>query len=171
MLQYKGLYERSAFMLKKTNLELISSLFYILVGVLLIVLRDRALAWTMTLVGAIFLVFGILKLIGSNWTNGAFGLIVGLSIIVFGWVLTQIVILVFGILIAVKGIVALIEELRKYPQNIVDIALAALTIVIGLLLAFGELLSAMIAVAGVMLMFNGIIKLINVSVENNNESR
>ena len=155
-------------MLKKSNPELISSLLYILIGVLLVVFRDRALGWAMTIAGALFLVFSVLELLKNNWTGGAVSLIIGLSIIIFGWVLTEIVILVFGILIVLKGVVALIDELRRFKQNAVDIIFAVLTIVIGLLLAFGELLSIMIAIAGVMLMFNGIIKLINSETKTDN---
>ena len=153
-------------MLKKSNSELISSLLYIIVGVLLVVFRDRTLGWVMTVVGTIFLIFGALELLRKNWTGTAVSLIIGISIIVFGWVLTEIVILVLGVLIALKGVVSLIEALRQFKKNTVDIVFAALTIIIGLLLAFGELLSIMIAIAGVMLMFNGIIKLINASVKN-----
>ena len=155
-------------MLKKLNYELISSLLYILIGVLFIVFRDQALSFAMTVAGVLFLIFGVFDLLKNNWTGGAVSLIIGLSIIIFGWVLTEIVILVFGILIALKGTVALIDELRRSKKNIVDIVFAALTIVIGLLLAFGELLSIMIAIAGVMLMFSGIVKLINSSVKNEN---
>lgn len=155
-------------MLKKFNSELILSLLYILIGVLLVIFRDRTLGLVMTVAGVIFLVFGILELLRSNWTGGAVSLIIGLSIIVLGWLLTKIVILVFGILIALKGVVALIDELRRFKKNAVDIVFAVLTIVIGLLLAFGELLSIMIAIAGVMLMFNGIVKLISSAAKTDN---
>lgn len=152
-------------MLKKLNYELISSLLYILIGVLFVAFRDQALGFAMTVAGALFLIFGVFDLLKNNWTGGAVSLVIGIAIIVFGWVLAEIVILVFGILIAIKGLVALIDVLRRSPKNIVDIVFAALTIVIGLMLAFGELLSIMIAIAGVMLMFSGIVKLINASVK------
>jgi hypothetical protein len=155
-------------MLKKLNYELISSLLYILIGILFIVFRDQALGFAMTVAGALFLIFGVFDLLKNNWAGGAVSLVTGLSIIIFGWILTEIVILVFGILIALKGIVSLIDELRRSKKNIVDIVFASLTIVIGLMLAFGELISFMIAVAGVMLMFSGIVKLINASVKNEN---
>ena len=153
-------------MLKKLNSELITSLLFILIGVLLVIFRDRTLGLVMTVAGAIFLISGVLELLKNNWTGGAVSLIIGLSIIVFGWILTGIVILIFGILIALKGLVALIEELRKFKKNALDITFAVLTIVIGLLLAFGELLSIMIAIAGVMLMFNGIVRLISAATKN-----
>ena len=152
-------------MAKKSNSELISSLLYILIGVLLVIFRDRTLGWAMTVAGVLFVVFGVLDLLKSNWAGGAVSLIIGISIIVFGWVLTEIVILVLGILIAIKGTVALIEAIRNFKKNVVDILFAVLTIIVGLLLAFGELLSVMILVAGVMLMFDGVLGLIGSAVK------
>ena len=147
-------------MSKKSNSEIISSLLYILVGVLLVIFRDRTLEWAMTVAGALFLIFGVIDLFKRNWGSGAVSLIIGLSIIVFGWALTNVVILVLGILISVKGIVALIDALRQFRKNAVDIVFSVLTILVGLLLAFGNLLGIMILIAGVMLMFDGVLGII-----------
>ena len=147
-------------MAKKRNSELISSLLYILIGALLVIFQDRTIGWAMTVMGVIFIVFGILDLIGSNWGSGAVSLIIGIAILVLGWVVTEIVLLVFGILIAIKGVIALIDALRSSKKNVVDIIFAILTVVIGIMLAFGNGLNILIIVAGVMLMFNGILGLI-----------
>ncbi|MBR6743795.1 MAG: DUF308 domain-containing protein [Clostridia bacterium] len=124
---------------KKSNSELISSLLYILIGALLVIFRDRALGWAMTVAGVLFLVFGVLELLRNHWSGGAVNLVIGIAIIVFGWALTGIVILVLGILIALKGVVALVDSLRAYRKSAVDIVFSILTVVIGLLLAFGNL--------------------------------
>ena len=147
-------------MARNSKSELISSLLYIFIGILLVIFQDRTLGWAMTVAGALFIVFGILDLVKSNWAGGAVSLIIGISIIVFGWILTGIVILVLGILIALKGAVALIEAFRTDQKNVLDILFAVLTIVVGLLLAFGNLLSTMIIIAGVMLMFDGVLGLV-----------
>lgn len=147
-------------MAKKRNSELISSLLYILIGALLVIFQDRTIGWAMTVMGVIFIVFGILDLIGSNWGSGAVSLIIGIAILVLGWVVTEIVLLVFGILIAIKGVIALIDALRSSKKNVVDIIFAILTVVIGIMLAFGNGLNILIIIAGVMLMFNGILGLI-----------
>lgn len=147
-------------MAKKRNSELISSLLYILIGALLVIFQDRTIGWAMTVMGVIFIVFGILDLIGSNWGSGAVSLIIGIAILVLGWVVTEIVLLVFGILIAIKGVIALIDALRSSKKNVVDIIFAILTVVIGIMLAFGNGLNVLIIIAGVMLMFNGILGLI-----------
>lgn len=144
----------------KKHSELVSSLLYILIGALLVIFQDRTIGWAMTVMGALFIVFGILDLVRSNWGGGAVSLIIGIAILVLGWVVTEIVLLVLGVLIALKGVVALIDALRASKKDIVDIVFSILTIVIGLMLAFGNGLNVLIIIAGVMLMFNGILGLL-----------
>jgi uncharacterized membrane protein HdeD (DUF308 family) len=144
----------------KKHSELISSLLYILIGALLVIFQDRTIGWAMTVMGALFIVFGILDLVRSNWGGGAVSLIIGIAILVLGWVVTEIVLLVFGVLIALKGVIALIDALRASKKDVLDIVFSILTIVIGLMLAFGNGLNVLIIIAGVMLMFNGILGLL-----------
>lgn len=147
-------------MTKKFNSELVSALLYILVGVLLVIFQDRTVGWLMTAVGAVFILSGVLYLLKSNWALGAVSLIIGVCVLTLGWIITEIMILILGVLIAVKGIVALIDALRMYEKNLVDIVFAVLTIVVGVTLAFGNGLNILIIIAGVMLMFNGVLRLL-----------
>ena len=144
----------------KKHSELVSSLLYILIGALLVIFQDRTIGWAMTVMGALFIVFGILDLVRSNWGGGAVSLIIGIAILVLGWVVTEIVLLVFGVLIALKGVIALIDALRASKKDVLDIVFSILTIVIGLMLAFGNGLNVLIIIAGVMLMFNGVLGLL-----------
>ena len=144
----------------KKRSELVSSLLYILIGALLVIFQDRTIGWAMTVMGALFIVFGILDLVRSNWGGGAVSLIIGIAILVLGRVVTEIVLLVFGVLIALKGVIALIDALRASKKDVLDIVFSILTIVIGLMLAFGNGLNVLIIIAGVMLMFNGILGLL-----------
>ena len=144
----------------KKRSELVSSLLYILIGALLVIFQDRTIGWAMTVMGALFIVFGILDLVRSNWGGGAVSLIIGIAILVLGWVVTEIVLLVFGVLIALKGVIALIDALRASKKDVLDIVFSILTIVIGRMLAFGNGLNVLIIIAGVMLMFNGILGLL-----------
>ena len=100
-------------MAKKKNSELISSLLYIIIGVLLMIFRSQTLGWAMTIAGVFFVVCGVLELVRQNWVGGAVSLIIGIAILVLGWLAATIVLLVLGILIAVKGVVALINVLKK----------------------------------------------------------
>lgn len=147
-------------MAKKTNSELFSALLYIVVGVLLMVFRSQTLGWAMTIAGVIFLVSGALDLIKKNWTSGAVSLIIGIAILALGWLAATIVLLVLGILIAIKGVVALLEVFKKKKMNALDIVFPVLTIVVGVMLAFGNGLDIMILIVGALLAIDGVLGLV-----------
>ena len=77
-----------------------------------------------------------------------------------GWVATKIVLIVLGVLIAVKGLFALIDVFKKSRKNALEIVFPILTIVLGVMLAFGNGLGVMIAIAGVLLAIDGVLGLI-----------
>ena len=114
----------------------------------------------MTIAGIVFLISGILDLVKKNWAGGAVSLIIGLAILILGWAATQIVLLVLGILIAVKGIVALINVLKKGARNVLEAIYSILSVVIGIMLAFGNGLDVMIIIVGVLLAVDGVIGLV-----------
>ena len=147
-------------MAKKKNSELFSALLYILVGVLLMVFRSQTLGWAMTIAGVIFLVSGALDLVKKNWAGGAVSLIIGIAILALGWLAAQIVLLVLGILIAFKGVVALIEAFKKKKINALDVVFPALTVVVGVMLAFGNGLDIMILIVGGLLTIDGVLGLL-----------
>ena len=146
-------------MTKKTNSELFSSILYIIVGVLLVIFKSATLNWAMTIAGIIFIVSGALDIIKKNYTGGGVSLIIGIAILVLGWVAAAIVLLVLGILIAIKGIVALIDVFKKDNKNALDFVFPALTTVVGLMLAFGNGLDIFIVIVGILLAIDGIIGL------------
>ena len=147
-------------MTKKSNSELFSSILYIIIGILLVIFRSETLNWAMTIAGIVFLISGILDLVKKNWAGGAVSLIIGLAILILGWAATQIVLLVLGILIAVKGIVALINVLKKGAGNVLEVIYPIISVVVGLMLAFGNGLDVMIIIVGVLLAVDGVIGLV-----------
>lgn len=147
-------------MAKKTSSELSSSLLYIIIGVLLVIFRSQTLGWAMTIAGIIFVISGILDLVKQNWVGGAVSLIIGISILILGWAAAQIVLLVLGILIAIKGIVSLIDVLKKKRKSALMILYPVLSIVVGLMLAFGNGLDIVIIIVGVLLIVDGVIGLL-----------
>jgi uncharacterized membrane protein HdeD (DUF308 family) len=147
-------------MAKKSNSELFSALLYLAIGVLLIVFRSQTLGWAMTIAGVVFVVSGILDLVKSNFASGAVSLIIGIAILVLGWTAAQIVLLVLGILIALKGLVALINGLKKRHVTVLDVLFPVLTMIVGLMLAFGNALDVLIVITGVLLVVDGLLGLI-----------
>ena len=147
-------------MAKKSDSELFSSLLYIIIGALLVIFRSQTLGWAMTIAGIVFIVSGILDLVKKNQTGGAVSLIIGIAILILGWAAAQIVLLVLGILIAIKGIVALIDVLKKKDKSVLEIIYPILSIVVGIMLAFGNALDIMIIIVGVLLIVDGVIGLL-----------
>ncbi len=145
----------------KKNSELFSSILYIVIGVLLVIFRTETLNWAMTIAGIFFIVSGILDMVKQNWSSGAVSLIIGIAILALGWLATTIVLLVLGIMIALKGVVALINALKLAHTNVLDILFPALTIATGLMLAFGNGIEIIIVVVGVLLAVDGALGLIN----------
>ena len=77
-----------------------------------------------------------------------------------GWTVASIVLLVLGILIAVKGVIALLDALKKSNKGIADLLFPILTIVVGLMLAFGNALEIMVIIVGILLAVDGVVGLV-----------
>ncbi len=147
-------------MAKKVKNELFSSLLYVIIGVLLAVFRTETLEWAMTIAGVFFVLSGALDLIRRNWTGGAVSLLIGIAILALGWLATQIVLLVLGILIACKGVVALIDVFKKSKKNALELVFPILTVVLGVMLALGHGLDIMILIVGILLAIDGVLGLL-----------
>ena len=146
---------------KKANSELFSSILYIIVGVILAIFQGETLDWAMTIAGIVFIVSGALDLIKQNWKGGGISVAIGIAIILLGWLAVDIVIIALGVLIAIKGIIALIDVFKKSDKNLLDFLFPVLTVVLGIALAFGNLLSILFLIVGILLAINGVIGLIN----------
>ena len=146
---------------KKTNAELFSAVLYLVIGLLLVIFRTQTLGWAMTIAGVVFVVAGVLDVVKKNIVGGAVSLIIGIAILVLGWLAAQIVLLVLGILIAIKGVVALLDALQKRKTTLLGVLFPVLTIIVGVMLAFGNGLDIMILIVGILLMVDGILGLLN----------
>lgn len=153
--------KKGAFIMEnKKNSELFSSLLYILVGAVLVIFKAETLGWAMTIAGIFFLISGALDLLKKNWTGGAVSLIIGIAILILGWTLAGIVLLVLGLLIAIKGIVALVNVFKQSKPNALQLVFPILSIVLGLMLAFGNALEIIIIIVGILLILDGALGLI-----------
>ena len=52
-------------------------------------------------------------LLKKNWTGGGISVLIGAAVLVLGWFLVEIVLFVLGILIAVKGVLAILEVVNR----------------------------------------------------------
>jgi uncharacterized membrane protein HdeD (DUF308 family) len=145
---------------RKTS-NLMASILYIALGILLVIFKAETINWAMTIAGIIFIISGILEVIKKEWAGGAVSLVIGIVILVLGNLLKDIVLLVLGILIAVKGVVSLIEEFKKSKKSVIGITFAILTVLVGIVLAFGNGLEIMLLVCGIVFIVDGVLGLIS----------
>ncbi|MBQ7872803.1 MAG: DUF308 domain-containing protein [Clostridia bacterium] len=146
-------------MAKKSSMGITTPVLYIVLGVLLAVFRSQMLNWAMTLAGLFFIITGIIDVSKKRAFSGAINLIIGIAILVLGWALTNIVLLVLGVLIALKGLVEFIEvmRLKKKKRSFLRLAFPILTVIVGLGLAFGNALDHIIVAVGIILIVDGVL--------------
>lgn len=145
---------------KKSGLNFSSPIVYIILGALLVLFPGSALNWAMTIAGLFFIISGIIDLTKSNLFGGIVNLIIGIVILALGWTIVGVVLLVLGIFIAIKGLLSLIAELKKKKKNVFAIIVAIITLIVGLALAFGNALSNIVTIVGVVLIIDGFLDLL-----------
>jgi uncharacterized membrane protein HdeD (DUF308 family) len=145
---------------KSSGSSLIMSILYIIIGIVLLVCPGEAISIAMTIAGVVFIISGILELFRKNVLGGIISLVIGIAILVLGWALAEIVLLVLGILIAIKGIIALVQALQQKKKKFLQIFFPILTIVVGILLAFGNLTGIILTIGGILLIVSGVLGLI-----------
>ena len=72
----------------------------------------------------------------------------------------EIVLLVLGILLVIKGLLALIDALKQKKIPVLSVVVPALTMAAGILVAFGNGLEIVLIIGGILLIVNGVIGLI-----------
>lgn len=147
---------------KKINPNLTSALIYIILGVLFCIFKAGVLDWLMTIAGALFIVFGVLDLVRFATTSGIINIAIGAVILLGGWFFLEVVLLVFGILLTVKGAIALANALKALNKSAFDILFPALTIVVGIMLIASKwaLMDWFFIIMGVMFVIDGVLALL-----------
>lgn len=147
-------------MAKKSGKGLSTPLLYIVLGALLVIFRTQTLDWAMTLAAIVFIVSGIIDITKKRTSSGIVSLLIGIVVLILGWTIAGVVLLVLGVLIAVKGLVELINELKRSRVTVMGVIYPALTMIVGLALAFGNGLDYIIVGVGVLLIVDGILGIV-----------
>ncbi len=113
--------------------NVVYALLYILVGVLFIVFKNSILNWLMTIVGVVFIALGVIDIIHNRYTNGIIEAVIGIVIILGGWLFIEIILIVLGALLIVQGVVDFVKQLQGH-KNALKIIVAVITIALGVLL-------------------------------------
>lgn len=134
--------------------------FYGIIGLLLVMLQSGSLGILMTIVGALFIVLGVIDIVqNKDVKKGVIELVIGVAIIVCGWLIADIVLLVFGVLLIAKGVMDLIPVVKSDFSSMLS---PIVTIVIGVLLVVAKwaLMDVLCIVAGVIFIINAVLILL-----------
>ena len=145
--------------LKLTTSNILTCAVYAIIGVLLCIFKGGSLNILMTVVGALFVVLGLVDLIKNKQVGkGLIEALIGAAIIVCGWLVVDLVLLILGVVLIVKGIMEIVKNRKAgFVANLSSIML----LVIGVLLVISKwaLLDVMCIIAGVIFIVNAVLAL------------
>ena len=148
---------------KKVSNGVVYALLYIVLGVLFIVFKSGMLNWLMTIAGIVFIALGIFDIIKKRLTQGIIETVIGVVIIVGGWLFVEIVLLVFGVLLILKGVTDLIKACQSKSKDFSKILCAVITAIVGILLVVAKwvTLDWFFIVLGAVFIIDGLFALFN----------
>ena len=147
----------------KITSKLITAILTIVIGVLFVALKGGVIGIAMTVLGVGLIVWAVLDLIDKNNTSGIIKLIAGIVVIVFGWTLASIVLYVMAALLLVYAVYQLYQLITGKVKDFVKFIEPGVMALIAILLLFnqGGTIAWVFIVAGIFLIVEGALALIN----------
>ena len=129
--------------MKRTEKIVVASLI-IALGVLLVILRGGIVSILMTVLGLALIAFGVLDLFNCAIPPAVVKLVMGVVIILCGWLIVEAVLYLVSALLLIAGILLLYEKI-KFRSRCINLfhalcvyAIPSLCLVIGILLLFNQ---------------------------------
>ena len=139
--------------------NLLTCAFYAIIGLFLVIMKAGSLGILMTVVGALFIILGVVDILNKkDLVKALVEIVIGIAIIVCGWLIADIVLLVFGIFLIVRGS---IDVWNKCKAGFETLLSPIVCIVIGILLVVAKwaLMDTMCLIAGIIFLVNAILVL------------
>ena len=124
--------------------KILSAVFTVALGIMLIILRSEVISIAMTVLGVGCIVLGVFDLIQKLIPPAVVKLVVGAIIIICGWIIVSAVLYVLAGLLLIVGILFVYEKMRNRVRcqtwylTLCEYAVPILCIVIGTLLLFNQ---------------------------------
>lgn len=152
--------------IREMKYKIVDAFAYILIGILFCALRSSVINWLLTIVGVVFIVLGIYDIIKNKTNSGIITLVIGLVIILGGWLFVEAVLIIFGVLLFIKGVLELINALST-RIDIMQIVYASINALIGVMLIISKwaLLDWFFVVLGIIFIIDGILVFFRKEVE------
>ena len=154
----------------KNSSNLISAILTTAMGVLFIIKKLDVISIAMTVFGVLLIVQAVLDVIAKDVTSCVIKAVVGVAIILFGWLFIEIATYVLAIALLIYGILRLVDWIKGFKSQkstvakIVELILPAICILIGISVfvgTFGSIANVAFIVAGVFLIVHGVLDLID----------
>ncbi|MBR2341218.1 MAG: DUF308 domain-containing protein [Clostridia bacterium] len=144
----------------KKSEKIISAIFTIAIGVLLMVMKGEMISVFMTILGVSLIVLGAIDLLQRNFPLAVVKIVVGSVVILFGWTIVSAVVYVLAAIVLIVGILALYDCIRfrlrciHGREALKILAMPIICIFIGLILFFNKW-DWVFVVAGLFTIFEG----------------
>jgi uncharacterized membrane protein HdeD (DUF308 family) len=153
----------------KNQNKLIAALFLTLLGLLFLIWKGGVISIAMTVLGVMLIVQAVFDVIGKNYVGCVVRAVLGIVILIFGWAFVTVALYVMAAVLLIYGLLQLIEAIKAFPKQksltakIVEFIQPAICIVIAVCLLFnqGATVSWAFIVAGVFLIVQGVLGLID----------
>lgn len=132
--------------MKKTE-KIIAAVLTMVIGVLLIVMKDKFIGVLTTVIGLGLIVFGVVDILNRAIPPAVIKMVGGLLVILCGWLVVEAVLYLLSAITLICGILLLYDKIKgcacgeAWWQTALVYAPAALCIAIGLLLLFHKALN------------------------------
>lgn len=146
----------------KNNSGLIRAIVSIVVGLLFIVKKGEIISLAMTLLGIGAIIMSIIDFVNRRNTKAIFEAIIGVFVIVFGWLVIDLAIYAIAIVLIIYGIMQIVAAAQS-NCDILELLSPIATAVAGVCLLFnrGSAISLVFIIAGILLFIDGVLGLIN----------
>lgn len=128
----------------KKSERIISAILTMVIGILLIVMKDSFIGLLMTVAGGCLIILGIVDVFHRVVPPAVVKIVVGVLIIVCGWALVRAVLYIVSAILLIGGILILYDKIkRKYRcvsivYTVCEYAIPSVLIFIGVLLLFHQ---------------------------------
>ena len=154
-------------MRKQRGNGLISAIALIVIGVLFIVYKSEIISFAMSLIAIALIVMGVLDIVHKNIVSGIIKIVFGALVAVAGWVFVKLALYVLAAFLLIAGVLELYGFLRYKIQKfnlpvIMHIVQPAIYILVAICLLFnqGGALSWVFVVSGIFFIIDGVVALI-----------
>lgn len=149
--------------------KIIAAVLTMVLGVLLIVMRDDFIGILMTVIGLGLIALGVVDIVHDKIPTAVIKIVVGGLMILCGWTVVEAVLYILAGLLLICGFLLLYDKIKKHVvcdrlfHTICEYAVPALLIAIGIIFLFhqGKAVNFIFIVSGSLTLIEGGLLLIN----------